>query len=421
MVSLLILLLLLLQFIIFACVQVLAYRFCGRRSAGLRLTILTTATIVLSLVGFRWNGWAGAILLTLMANLFFWASVALAARVLFPLHNTKSWLRAIQVLVAYIFDFHMSSYVIEGGKVSKRINGQLGPRLGSGAVLAGVGSAAVLQTATKFSRVIGPGVHFLRRGERIKTAVDLHTQFRSTLMQAQTKDAVPVEAPVFGLFRVRPPLEQPSNGRDFPFAEQHVYQVVYGREGLKKEDVGYYWDDYVLQVLTSRFREILVRLRLNQIFDPELFDKVPRPVLIALLNAAGRYDFQKLGIELIYAGFGTLKFPVPFQEQVLQQRVSSWGVEWAARAEETLADGQVDEELRLQAARASAQWELVQGLVNGLSSVQELAGIDPADLIIWQLLTAMETMSADPLTQPAISKEMLATMSGIKKWLEGTE
>jgi len=395
-----------------------ATMYLGRRGTSwLRAAILANATVVLFLMGYRWDGLLGALFLVLISQGAFWASIALVSRSLFPLRTLHKWLGAIRALTSFIFDFNLASYVVDGGKVEMRIPGQLSPRLGSGVVLVGVVNAAVMQTAIHFTRVIGPGVEFMRRFERIKTAVDLHNQMRLAKIQASTKDAVPLETLVFCLFRIDPGENPEKASRDFAHDPKNIRQVVYGREGRAAEDEKYAWDDYALQVVISRFREIIARFRLDQLFEPNAPQQVPRLAITSLLNTAVRNDLSQRGIEMLWAGYGTLQFA----DQVVQQRVESWQAEWTAQAESRRAIGAAEADRQIQTAWSAAQWELVQGLINGLSAAQGLEGIAPADLITWQLLTAIETMSTDPLMLPLVPQETLDTMLSIREWLDTPE
>ncbi len=396
-----------------ALVLFLGRPFFGRSEAWIRLSILSAACAYLSIIAGRWNGLGGALLTPTLALVFFAVSLTMVSRSLFPIIKGVSWLRAAQALASYLFNFHLTSYVVDGNRVVRDVRASMVPRWGTGVILVGVGNAVVLQTATMFSRVVGPGINFLRRFERIKTPVDLHTQIRTSQVKASTKDGVPLEAMVFCLFRIQPSTAT-SASDDFPWSGETVHRVVYGREGTTAENTLYHWDDYALQVAVSRFREIMARFRLDQLFAPTSPEQTPRLALASLLSTAVRNDLTQRGIELVAAGFGTLTFP----DSVLEQRIATWQKEWAARAESTRAIGDAEAERIQRSAEAAAQWEMVQGLINGLSAAQGLAGIEPADLVTWQLLNAVESMSADPLLQPHIPKETLDAMLAMRNWLE---
>jgi regulator of protease activity HflC (stomatin/prohibitin superfamily) len=396
--------------------SLVAFQFCGRREAWLRLSVLSVLTATLAALGYHWSGWLGLLVLPALTHLFFWTSIALVARYLFPVTDAHQWLLAIRVLASFIFDCHLSSYHIDHGKIVNTIRGQMMPRWGAGVLLIRPGSAAVLETPTHFSRVLGPGVHFLRRGEYVKRPIDLHIQLRTDIVKATTKDAVPLELPVFCLFRIKSDHDSRAP-REFSFSADNLRRAVYGAEGLSKEG-DYRWDRYVFEVVITRFREILARVRLDQLFDAERPNHVPRPVLTDLLHAAARADLSRQGIELLSAGFGTFGFTESVREQILDQRIQSWETEWRAQAESTLAAGAAEATRQIQSARAAAQSHLVQGLINGLTMTQGLHGIDPADLVTWQLLTTMESMTADPALYANVSREAASSMLTIRKWLE---
>jgi regulator of protease activity HflC (stomatin/prohibitin superfamily) len=323
------------------------------------------------------------------------------------------------VLASFVFDCHLASYHIDRGEVVQTVPGQKMPRWGSGVLLNRPGSAAVLETPTRFSRVLGPGVHFVRRGEYVKRPIDLHIQFRADTIKATTKDAVPLELSVYCLFRIAADRDGRSSP-DFVFSEDNLRKAVYGPEGYDKEG-DYRWDRYAFEVVVTRFREIVARIRLDQLFDVERPDHISRSSLAASLQAAARTELRGVGIELLSAGFGTFGFPESIREQVLGQRIQSWETEWRAQAETTLAAGEAEAERRLQSARAAAQWHLVQGLINGLATTQGLRGIDPVDLVTWQLLTAMESMTDNPALYTTVSRETVNNMLNIRSWLEAEE
>jgi len=392
-----------------------AVAFGGRGKAWLRIPAVVASTTVLALVGHRWNGLVGALALPILAHLFFWTSLAFISQSLFPVPDWEKRKGAIRTLASFVFDCHLPSYVVEGGRPLTRILGRKSSHLGSGVILVGIGNTALLQTATRFSRVIGPGVAFTQRSEEVRTVVDLHTLTRSSKISALTKDAVPVEVPVFCHFRIALEGRPGTPQADFPFSEDIVRRVVYGQEGVREKDEGYYWDDYALQVTASRFQQILARFRLDQLLGPYHADQVPRLVLASALNAAVRHDLSKRNIELVHAGFGRLQFP----DAVQAQRIASWRAESAARAESRR--GAVDEEPLMQSVRTALQGELAQGLISGLSAAQGLAGIEPADLVTWQLLDTIESMSADPVLRPLIPQEKVNALPAIRRWLENAD
>lgn len=395
-----------------------AYMFFRRNQAPLRLTIILAASVALGLMGLRWNGFYGALLLFSVVQLFFWISLVLVSQSLFPVADWEKRWGAVWTLLSYVLDFNLPSYIIENGKSHLRIPGRIMSRRGTGVIRIGVGNAAVMQTTTQFSRVIGPGTSFTNRLESVKAVVDLHTQSRyAATVNAQTKDGVPVEASLFCLFRIAPNSTPGTQRDDFAFPEQNIREVVYHQAGLAEEDESYSWDDFALQTAISCFKEIIDHYSLDQLFAPHDPDQIPRQELVERLNEDARRKLKRQRIELVFAGFGTLKFP----PSVTEQRIESWKAHWVAQAMGMEAAGEADAERLKQEARAAGQWDLVQGMVNSLAEAQSVGGIEPADLVTWQLLGAMESMSADPLLQPLISQETVSALLNIREWLEAPE
>ena len=405
-------------FLLHVSLFLVAYMFFKRNQAPLRITIILAATVDLGLLGWRWNGFSGALLLVSVAHLLFWISLVLVSQSLFPVAAWDKRWGAVWTLLSYVLDFNLPSYIIENGKSHLRVPGRAMSRRGTGVIRVGVGNAAVMQTTTQFSRVIGPGTSFNHRLESVKAVVDLHTQSRyAATVKAQTKDGVPVEASLFCLFRIAPNNTPGTQRADFGFPEQNIREVVYHQAGLAEEDESYSWDDFALQTAISCFKEIIDHYSLDQLFAPHDPDQIPRQELVERLNEAARRKLNRQRIELVFAGFGTLKFP----PSVTEQRIESWKARWVAQAMEMEAAGEADAERLTQEARAAGQWDLVQGMVNSLAAAQSVGGVELADLVTWQLLGAMESMSADPLMQPLISQQTVSALLNIREWLEAPE
>ena len=148
-----------------------AYMYFRRNQAPLRVTIIVAACTALGLLGWRWNGLWGALLLPLASLGIFVVSLGLVSQSLFPVGDWDKRWGAVLTLLSYILDFNLPSYVIENGKSELRIPGRAMSRRGTGVIRVGVGTAAVMQTTTQFSRVIGPGVSFAKRLESVKAVI----------------------------------------------------------------------------------------------------------------------------------------------------------------------------------------------------------------------------------------------------------
>ena len=107
----------------------------------------------------------------LFAGLIFYAQFVL------PLHNSRERWEAFTRLIQYVFKRHGPAIsVIDGVPMYHSMELE---RKGPGVIQLDTASAAVLRTATKFTRAVGPGTVFTRRNETIANAFSLHLQSKS--------------------------------------------------------------------------------------------------------------------------------------------------------------------------------------------------------------------------------------------------
>ncbi len=95
------------------------------------------------------------------------------AQFVLPVNKMEGRLKIIEYLLIYIQGSHGPAVFIENGVV-RAAEGETKKR-GPGVIWLDSASAAVLRTPVKFTRVIGPGVHFTTAKEQIAATVDLHT------------------------------------------------------------------------------------------------------------------------------------------------------------------------------------------------------------------------------------------------------
>ena len=81
---------------------------------------------------------------------------------------------------------------------------------GPGVLVVRPGNAVVLERGGKITRIVGPGVHQLKRFEGLKSSdgkgiVDLRTQFApETATNVLTRDGIPLEIKAATVFKIEP-------------------------------------------------------------------------------------------------------------------------------------------------------------------------------------------------------------------------
>jgi hypothetical protein len=111
--------------------------------------------------------------------------LAFFAQFILPVRSFQDRQKIFDRLLAYMGGGHGPAIFIENGRVREKYGER--DKKGPGVLWLDSASAAVTRTATKFEKVIGPGVHFTENGETLAGTVDLHTQ-RQSLSPREKED-----------------------------------------------------------------------------------------------------------------------------------------------------------------------------------------------------------------------------------------
>jgi hypothetical protein len=100
--------------------------------------------------------------------------MAFFSQFVLPVHTFRDRQKIFDRLLLDLFGRHGPALFIENGEIKEHSGERL--KKGPGVVWLDSASAAVTRTATKIKQTIGPGVHFIERGEFIAGTVDFHIQ-----------------------------------------------------------------------------------------------------------------------------------------------------------------------------------------------------------------------------------------------------
>src|SRR5215216_5346436 len=107
--------------------------------------------------------------------LVFW--MAFFAQFVLPVRTFRDRQKMFDRLIIYLFGGHGPALFIENGQIKEHSGERL--KKGPGVLWLDSASAAVTRTAVSIKQTIGPGVHFIKRGEYVAGTVDLHVQFQT--------------------------------------------------------------------------------------------------------------------------------------------------------------------------------------------------------------------------------------------------
>jgi hypothetical protein len=103
--------------------------------------------------------------------------MAFFAQFVLPVRTFEERQKIFDRLITHLFGGHGPAMFIRNGEIIKREGEE--KTKGPGVVWLDSASAAVTRTAVKIKQTMGPGVHFLDRGEFIAGTIDLHIQSHS--------------------------------------------------------------------------------------------------------------------------------------------------------------------------------------------------------------------------------------------------
>jgi len=103
--------------------------------------------------------------------------LAFFAQFVLPVRIFRDRQKIFDRLITYLSGGHGPAIFIENGNIRERTGES--EKKGPGVVWLDSASAAVTRTPTAIKQVLGPGVHFIDKGETIAGTIDLHTQSQS--------------------------------------------------------------------------------------------------------------------------------------------------------------------------------------------------------------------------------------------------
>jgi len=235
----------------------------------------------------------------LFGGFFIWT--AFFAQFVLPVRTFADRQKIFSRLLTYLSGFHGPAIFVENGQ--ERAHEGENERRGPGVVWLDTASGAVLRTQTKFTRAIGPGVHFTTRFEYIAGTVDLHTQIQSVgprraenpftdienpdksqeereairsrreETSALTRDGIEIVPSVTVLFKVEgKPAKGSAPGSRFGYDKEAVFKAIAGESidpsalaDTERRKVP--WNRLPALLAVDLWREYLRKFTFNSLFE----------------------------------------------------------------------------------------------------------------------------------------------------------
>ncbi|HAE58868.1 MAG TPA: hypothetical protein DCG54_05005 [Anaerolineae bacterium] len=305
-----------------------------------------------------------------------------------PVRKLGDRLAIFDRMMAYFSGFHGPAIFIENGNIRARQDER--EKHGPGVLWLDHASAAILRTATRFTRTIGPGVHFTKRDEYVAASVDLHTltqtvgpndnenpftvpkedenylriQDSGLETRGMTRDGIQVIATISVTFSI---AAEESGGSDmlYSYNAENVRKVITESmiQGIKTDQP--VWSSMPAKMAVDIWREHISRFRLNQLFEiPAGENKTNLQLIAGLLKDRMSMDIVKdldefgnftgrttpspeskklkdMGIKVLGVNVKRIIFPPEIEERL----VKKWTTLWEKNAKKERE--QIDQERRI--------------------------------------------------------------------------
>lgn len=413
----------------------------GVTSLVLHLTVLN--------IGWALGNWFGMLFISLPILVVYYNTLYYLAHAIVPASNPESReerLERSKVFFWYTWGLQyplqaVSSDDPSGRTVETRISGNLFSDIGKPGILwIKSHQAAALTAGTSFSRVEGPRVVFTKTYERLLEVVDLRTQLRTSMIDAVTKDGVRFKAKVFAsfaldrdrwtpelyakLFQKNPMLRQGMRTEAnltgiYPFSRQRIRAALMMRgntSAAPEEQKSVYWDSRVINQVEVVASHVLSERRFDELWHPvndgpgvsardEIADQLKERLTFELLSQGVRL----FAARVTNFDFSEYKESEKTYDNVVQQQIDSWRVDWESQKLQVLASAEAESSRLQQEARAYVQSILLTAIAEGLQETRIRYPNLPRHVIAMRFVGALAELARHQSEHPEPENEAEST------------
>lgn len=339
----------------------------------------------------------------------------LGARYLQDIYELPGYFAAVRYLYASLFDgppylfpisgFLLPSLSISNGKAdseSGEIN-LLDSVGGPGWLYVGAGNAALVESLEAPEAVVGTGMHFVSRHQRVQEILSLEDQhWLSNPIVATTKDGIEVAVHDFQFgYRIcadhrADSLLHRTAAEPYPFSAQAVRDMVYNRS-VRGDGVLLPWGLATQFRLDGVLTNFINRNLVDEVIAPISLD--PRSVMNQQLSneklRGGLKNF--LGTELTWFNVGHFEVhDKEIDKDIRKYRREVWFAQWAGSAALLLAQGKAEMISEEEGGRSETTVNMLRGIVQALDD----AGLekDELDDNLWNIVLARTAQVIESMT-----------------------
>jgi regulator of protease activity HflC (stomatin/prohibitin superfamily) len=288
--------------------------------------------------------------------------------------------------------------IVDNGAVQGRNSHDPAMRVGGpGSLIVSPDSAVLMERAGQLTRVVGPGVHPLRRFEKVRDVLNVRPlHHRTVRVNGMSREGIPVVWPVDVRYRIGDEGDgfHPATERQpYAFSEDAVLQASAARL-MREPDASKHldWGDLMAGAAEGILRGIMARYPLDRLLR-RLYDAeaLPRQEIESELESALLAFAASQGLILVQVDLQNIELEDP----VAQQLVERWRADWTKLVTEELALGEAERAYQLQRIRSEAQGMLT-AISEGLERWDGPPRSPAADIVSLRLIETLRHIVTQP-------------------------
>ena len=262
--------------------------------------------------------------------------------------------------------------------------------------------ALAIGKGNHFERAAGPGYVRLRRGERIIQVIDLRKHRRSAKTNAITRDGISVEVNATVNFHVRR-LENLMAGekRPYTYDPNAIFEAAQ-LTSFDDQDKPTVWSEQIAPQAASYFANAVSIYDLNTLLqNPRILGDANENIQRELAA-----HFGAMGVEI-----NTLRGTVvDYPSEILDQRLNTWRAPHQSRIQIVRAAGEAEEMRRMKRARARAQIEIIQNIIQNIDEMRRAGHANLTEVVTLRMIEALEDAMASNRLQTILPERILAAL-----------
>jgi regulator of protease activity HflC (stomatin/prohibitin superfamily) len=300
--------------------------------------------------------------------------------------------------------FGVSSFkpflIVKEGKLPAASKDPLVRIGGPGTLIIYNDSAVVLEKAGRLTRVEKKGYITLTGFEKVWDVIDLRPQRWVYDVDAVTKEGIPVKCQADVTFQIDDGGQAPKEDEPYPADARAIFVAAtskWMREASRSEDEQTFdWARRaIIGITEGKLRNILATYMLDQILGPdELNQKHYRAEILSKLEAELHQPFADLGAKVTKVELGD----ITVSDAIAQQRIDAWQSLWKRWMKEREAEGEAEQLLYVEAAKAQAQADMIVAITQAFRSLTEAGVMIPSQFVLLRMFEVLKRASFDPQT-----------------------